>query len=222
MKFLRQTILSVTAVTALTTVSFAGGNILPPKIIPAPIVEPVVSTISPVPFYIGVGTVATFINRDPCPCTPNDPDIEDHRYGIVARIGWDYNQYVGVEARALKTFGNDVFSTTEHYGIYLKPQYHIADQMNVYGLIGYGETTVDYTNGVRSSHNVADGFAYGIGFEYDFGSDVSEGTYDRAFDGQGDQEKGWGLWIDFQHLLSDEFSMHTNLNIITVGVTYDF
>ncbi len=203
----------------LTANILAGGKNLAPA--PSPVI-PVPVEIDPIPIYIGLGAVATFINRDPCPCNPDGDDLEDTRYGMVARIGWDFNQYVGIEARALKTFGDDAFSETKHYGLYLKPQYHFADQTNVYGLLGYGRTEVDYTNGVLSSHNTSNGFSYGVGFEYDLSSDESEGDYHRAFDGQGDQEKGWGLWIDFQHLLSNDGPMHTDNNIVTAGVTYDF
>jgi OOP family OmpA-OmpF porin len=221
MSNVKKIMLSLTTVAVMSTQSMAGGKILAPAVTPVvPIVVP--TQINPLPIYIGIGAIAAFISRDACPCADDRSDIDDHRYGAVLRLGWDYNQYVGIEARALKTFGNDTFSATEHYGLYLKPQYHVADQVNVYGLLGYGKTIVDYDNGIKSSHNTSNGFSYGVGMEYDLGADMGEGNYARAFDGQGDQEKGWGLWLDFQHLLSDEGPMHTNNNIVTGGVTYDF
>ena len=81
---------------------------------------------------------------------------------------------------------------------------------------------IDYNNGVRNSSLKQNGFAYGAGMEYDLSADESLGEYARGFDGQGDQEKGWGLWIDFQHLLSNEGMTHTDSNIVTTGITYDF
>jgi len=221
MQKIRNIVLSLTAIAAVSTQSMAGGKLVAP--VEAPVVPIVVpSEVNPLPIYIGIGAIAAFINRDACPCSEDQSDIDDHRYGGIIRAGWDFNQYVGIEARALKTFGSDTFSTTEHYGLYLKPQYHVAEQANVYGLLGYGRTTVDYDNGIKSSHNPSNGFSYGVGFEYDLSTDASEGNYARGFDGQGDQEKGWGLWLDFQHLLSNEGPMHTDSNIITGGVTYDF
>jgi opacity protein-like surface antigen len=98
----------------------------------------------------------------------------------------------------------------------------MMDEMNVYGLLGYGRTTIDYTNGIMSSTLKENGFAYGAGLEYDLSSDESLGEYSRAFDGQGDQEEGWGLWVDYQNLLMDEGVTHTDSNIITTGITYDF
>ena len=221
MQKMKKIVVSLTAMAAVSSQSMAGGKLVAP--VEAPVVPIVVpSEVSPLPIYLGIGAIAAFITRDPCSCSTDQSDIDDHRYGGVIRAGWDFNQYVGIEARALKTFGSDTFSTTEHYGLYLKPQYPVADQANVYGLLGYGRTTVDYTNGVKSSHNPSNGFSYGVGFEYDLSEDASEGNYARGFDGQGDQEKGWGLWLDFQHLLSNEGPMHTDSNIVTGGITYDF
>jgi OOP family OmpA-OmpF porin len=220
MQKIKHLTLSLMLVTVAGTQSIAGGKLIAPANADvAPIVVPM---IDPIPFYIGVGAIAAFINRDPCACTGTGPDIQDHRYGGIVRAGWDYNQFFGIEARALRTFGSDTFSTTEHYGVFLKPQYHVADQMNVYGLLGYGRTTVDYDNGIISSHNPSNGFSYGAGIEYDLSSDISRGSYIRGFDGQGNQEEGWGLWLDFQYLLNNEGPMHTDNNIVTGGITYDF
>ncbi len=214
-------VFSSIAIIALSITSLAGGKAMSPvnsEVVP---IVPPVPVISPWPIYVGLGLLAVGIERDPCPCAPGD-NIEDHRYGGIVRAGWDFNPYIGVEARALKTFGGTVFSETEHYGIYLKPQYHVTPQMNVYGLIGYGNTKIDYTNGVKSSTTDENGLSYGAGIEYDFTADISEGTYSRMFDGQGDQEKGWGVWVDVQHLLSNAGAVHTDSNIITAGITYDF
>ena len=219
MKYVKQNLLSLAAVVALSTATFAGG-----KYVDAVEVEvaSIPTVINPIPLYLGVGMVATFIQRDPCPCTPNDPDIKDHRYGIVTRVGADYNQYIGLEGRYLKTLGSDTFSNMEHYGLYLKPQYHIADKVNAYGLLGYGRTKIDYTNGKMSSTLKENTFSYGAGIEYDLTTDETLGEYSRGFDGQGNQEKSWGLWIDLQHLLSNAGMTHTDSNIITTGITYDF
>ena len=215
---MKKTLMTVTALLGLTGIVYAGGGkaVAPAEAVVAPIPE----TVSPIPLYVGLGLLVSLIDRDPCPC--GGGDLSDRRYGGILRVGYDFNNYFGIEARGLKTFGSRVFSKVKHYGLYLKPQYHVTEQSNVYGLLGYGKTTVDYTNGILSSHNPKNGIAYGVGFEYDFGKDESEGVYGRAFDGQGDQEKGWGMWVDAQHLLSNAGPMHTDSNIITAGITYDF
>ncbi len=207
----------ITTIIALVISSHAGGKFVAPAVAA---VAPILPVVNPWPVYVGLGLVAANLDRNPCLC--GEAESEDLRYGGILRLGWDFNNYIGIEARALKTFEDDVFSETEHYGIYLKPQYHVTPQMNIYGLLGYGTTNIDYTNGVRESTTEEDGFSYGAGFEYDFGSDESLGTYNRAFDGQGNQEKGWGMWVDVQHLLSNAGAVNTTSNIMTAGITYDF
>ncbi len=209
--------ISALTVTALISTSFAGGKFIAPAVVP---VVPIAPMINPLPIYVGLGLVAVNLERDPCACANTETD--DLRYGSILRVGWDFNNYVGVEARVLKTLEDDAFSETTHYGLYLKPQYHLTTQMNAYALLGYANTTVDYTNGIQNSTTDENGFSYGAGFEYDFGADESFGTYSRIFDGQGDQENGWGMWVDVQHLLDDAGAVHTTSNILTVGVTYDF
>lgn len=216
---MKTVLFAVATMIAFTSTNYAGGKAVAPVMSE---VAPILTEVSPNPIYIGIGGIAAFIKRDPCYCTPNGPDIKDHRYGGIFRAGFDFNPYIGIEARALRTFGNNAFSKTEHYGFYLKPQYPITDKINVYVLTGYGKTTVDYTNGLRNCLVKKNGFSYGVGMEYDLSLDENLGKYSRAFDGQGDQEKGWGLWIDFQHLLNNEGITHTDSNVVTVGVTYDF
>jgi len=215
---IRKTVISIVTIMALGTSSYAGGKYVKPveaEVVPIPVV------INPLPLYIGIGLVVAGLSRD-CPCS-GDKRLKDMTYGVVGRLGWDFNQYIGIEARYLKSSLEDDFSKTTHYGLYLKPQYPITEQTNIYGLIGYGKTTVDYNNHAgRSSTLSKNGLSYGAGLEYDFGSDISQGQYDRAFDGQGDQEKGWGLWVDFQHLLYNEGVFNTDSNLVTAGVTYDF
>ena len=210
--------LSVMVVMTNTLCAGAAKMVAPAEAIVVPIPE----VISPIPFYIGLGVIASFINRDACPCDPSGEGLKDLRYGSMMRVGYDFNNYFGIETRMLKTYGSNAFSEVTHYGLYAKPQYHISAAINIYALLGYGRTMVEYTNGILSSNNPKNGFSYGAGFEYDFGKESGLGTYNRVFDGQGNQEKGWGMWIDVQHLLTHDGPMHTNSNIITAGITYDF
>ena len=210
-------IISLTTVIALTTTSYAGGKYIVPAV--APIV-PIPAVINPTPLYVGLGLITAGLSRD-CPCG-DGTRLKDTTYGGLIRVGWDITDYIGIEARGLKASLEKDFSETTHYGLFLKPQYHLSDAVNVYGLIGYGKTTVDYTCGGNSSELTKNGVSYGAGLEYDLFSDESLGQYSRIFDGQGDQEKGWGLWVDFQHLLYNEGVFNTDSNIVSAGITYDF
>jgi len=190
--------------------------------------------IDPNPFYVGVGAIWAGVSRDCIDPNPYCPDtrLKDSTWGGIIRAGYDYNQYFGIEARALKATLDSDWAETTHYGIFLKPMMPVGEQMNIYGLLGYGHTKV-ITDCAIQEKFTHDGFSYGIGLEYDLSDkeddyesykehadDVLE--FDRPFDGQGDQEVGWGLWIDWQNLLHDEGADKYKVNIISFGVTYDF
>ncbi len=185
-------------------------------------VEPVTTPVAPVfninPLYLGVGLLWSGTSVD-CPCA-NDDRKKETTYGYIARIGYDFNQYIGVEGRFLKASMDKEFAETTHYGIYLKPQYHIGDKLNVYALVGYGNTEIDFDCVTMNDYDDA-GLSVGVGFEYDMSKDKPVAT-SRAFDGQGDQEKGWGIWVDYQNFLNDEGDNNIKSNIVTAGVTYDF
>lgn len=210
----------------LTTSSlFGGGDIAP--VIP-------IEKIDPNPFYVGVGLIWAGVSRDcndPSEYCP-DTRLKDSTWGGIIRVGYDFNQYFGIEGRALKATLDSDWAETTHYGIFLKPMMPVGEQMNIYGLLGYGHTKVVTDCAIQETFK-HDGFSYGIGLEYDL-SDKEDDyeahkenewdvlTFDREFDGHGDQEKGWGLFIDYQNLMHDEGPNNYRTNIISFGVTYDF
>ncbi len=188
----------------------------------APAEAPIVPVLDVNPLYVGLGLLWSGTSRD-CPCA-DDNRLKETTYGVIGRIGYDFNQYIGIEARAFKASIDKDFAETTHYGIYLKPQYHITDRFNIYGLVGYGKTKIEcdhpsLTPGTKMYDE--SGLSVGFGFEYDM-SDDSAVAASRTFDGQGDQEKGWGIWVDYQNLLHNEGNSNIKANIVTAGVTYDF
>jgi OOP family OmpA-OmpF porin len=161
-------------------------------------------------------------------CGSSDCPYEDVTYGALLRAGYEWNQYFGVEARLLSTFwGADPLGgeKLQHIGIFAKPMYPIGDDFNIYGLLGYGwtKTRTELSGSLLPTVNQG-GFSAGLGLEYDLSSqsdDLDEDVnYDRIFDGQADQEKSWGLFVDYQRLLID--SNVPDLDVVSAGVTYDF
>ena len=190
----------VTALALASTFAFAGGSIAPVPVEPIPIiVEEEPSTI-----YLGVGPVYAQTERDGCKNGCGfAPSIKDGRVGGILRAGWNVTDYLGLEARALTTFGTEVFSKTTHIGLYLKPQMQIAEQLTVYGLLGYGNTQVEYE---KSTEDIS-GFSYGAGIEYDLDPE---------------EQAGLGIWMDFQSLLSKEGASNTSAHAFSGGLLYNF
>ena len=191
---------------------YAGDSIVEPESMVAAIPD----TINPLPFYIGLGVLWAGTSKDCRRCdyidgTPrpgNGFEIDDSTWGGILRLGYDYNEYIGIEARALKASLNGDFSETTHFGIFLKPQYPVSTQVNIYSLLGYGWTDITTEYCVSSEQEFEyDGFSYGVGLEYAL----------SGFTGS-----GWGLWVDYQNLMRDEGPNNHNSNIVSFGVTYDF
>jgi len=200
---------------------FAGGKGVMPAGEP---IEPVPELKNPIPVYIGLGLVWGKYDGT-CGVRPDCP-YEDVTYGAILRAGYEWNQYIGLEARALSTFWKDDplgGQKLQHYGLFVKPTYPVSEDFNMYGLLGYGVTKTK-TGGNKNLLELDDkGFSAGAGLEYDFSSkdDKDEDTrYDREFDGQADLERGWGLFVDYQRLLIK--SDVPDLDVVSGGITYDF
>jgi len=184
---------------------------------PAPIPVPIkpISNITPLGLYVALGLTAA---RYEPSCGCKGTGSVDKTAGVVVRVGYDFNQFVGIEARGIRTNWRSGGGKFKHIGAFLKPMYPVSRDINIYGLAGVAKTK---TEGVGRQLTDASGFAWGAGLEYDLGTDhAKEGRYSRAFDGYGDQEGGWGLFVDYERLLQKSGS--PDLDAVSVGITYDF
>ncbi len=210
---------SLVAVSLTATLSAGGKGVVEAV---APVVP--IEAIDPSPWYLGAGIVWAKLSG--CDLQPGC-EYEDVTYGGMVRGGYDYNQYIGVEARYIRTFleeGPEGGTPLAHAGIFLKPQYPVSERVNLYGLLGYGYTE-NLGNGARLNYFDSDwGFSAGAGIEYDLsdreGDRIENGDYDRAFDGYADQGKGWSVFLDYQRLLID--SDKPDMDAISLGLRYDF
>jgi OOP family OmpA-OmpF porin len=211
--------------------AFATGAVYAGKSV-VPAVSPVAEVEDYSAWYVGAGIVlGTYEGKCPEGCP-----YEDDTWGPMVRIGYDFNQYVGIEGRYLRSLwgeGANGGERFEHYGLYLKPMLPVGERFNLYGLLGYGHTRSINDGGNGNLPEISDwGFVWGAGVEFDLsdsqGDYIEHASYDRAFDGHGDQEKGWGLFIDYQRPWSDHDFTHNgrrgkvDLGMLSVGVTYDF
>jgi OOP family OmpA-OmpF porin len=192
-------------------------QVTPPAPVPIPVTPPpvVLKEIVPLGLYVGLGLTAARFDPD-CSC-PSPKGSVDKTAGVVGRVGYDFNEYVGVEGRGIRTNWKSNGGKIKHAGLFVKPMYPVSTDVNVYGLAGYAKTT---TQGSKRRVDV-EALAWGAGVEYDLGSDrAKEGKYNRTFDGYGDQEGGWGLFADYERLVQKSGS--PDLDTVNVGITYDF
>ena len=191
--------------------------VAPVVVIPTPVVKavPVLNNILPLGLYVGLGLSAARFDPN-CGCKTGKGDT-DKTAGLIGRIGYDFNEYIGVEARGIRTNWKSHGGKIKHAGLFVKPMYPVSEDINVYGLAGYAKTT---TQGSKRRVDT-EALAWGLGLEYDFAKDTpKEGRYGRTFDGYGDQENGWGLFADYERLVQKSGS--PDLDTANVGITYDF
>jgi len=227
--------LSVLALLASTNLIMAGGDlvevtpyeiediksaevveVLPPVkevVVQPPVVVAEPSSVSPI--YVGAGVTAARY-RTNCACKGSKSGV-DKTAGIMGRVGYDFNKYMGLEARAMYTSIKENGGKIKHVGAFVKPMYPVTNELTVYGLGGLAKTT---TVGTLQRTDV-NGLAFGAGLEYDFSDDKKkDAKYDREFDGIADQEKGFGVFADYERLYYKSGS--PDLDAVSVGLTYDF
>jgi len=173
--------------------------------------------ITPNGFYAGLGITGARYKKD-CYCGNGvKKKYRDKTSGLIARVGYDFNQYVGIEARGSKTNWQTDGSKMEHMGVYVKPMIPVSNKANLYGLVGVAKTKIKGS----LPHVDNEGLSWGGGVEIDLSKDTpKDGIYSRKFDGQGDQEKGVGLFIDYEKMINKSHA--PKVDAISAGVTYDF
>lgn len=103
----------------------------------------------------------------------------------------NYNEYVAFEGRYTSTFGDmDVTGSAfvpdgsherelSNIALYVKPQYPVTEEFNIYALLGYGQTTARLTD--------FDGFQWGLGAQYMFTQNMGAfADYTNLYDGDVD------------------------------------
>jgi opacity protein-like surface antigen len=135
-------------------------------------------------------------------------------YGITLIGGYYFNQYIGLEARYMRTLSDlDIDSsrpivtkndTLENVGLYVKPMYSITTGLAFYGLAGYGQSTYCNASGDYSEN----GFQWGLGAKYELANGV-------------------GLFVDYLDIYDDDNYDGLNVQDVqfsatTVGATYTF
>ena len=218
--------LSLVAILATSTFALAGGDIAP--------VEPVVEYVEPASevggFYLGLGYggMEAKLSTD----LFNINKTSDTFNQVMFQAGYKFNEYVAIEGRYY--WGTDDSSwnwydgqagaqilggqsvSADAWDLFVKPMYPVTDSMNIYALLGYGETSFDYSWGRSSNFGDTGGFAWGLGADYAFNDN-------------------WAIFVDYidqeDGNLNDFYlvngvlvpvNIDLDFNTWTVGVTYTF
>ena len=186
-----------------STFAVAGGDIVAVEpVVEVPVVEEVKELTG---LYAGLSYSCMQITTD-------TPDKEVMGNGMSALVGYNFHENVAVEGRYttslgdvnVKTWNTDIDQSWDmsNIALYLKPQYKMG-MVNIYGLVGYGQTTLDD----GTSYSV-DGFQYGGGLSADVHENVEifvdyRRLYDDAdFDGfavgQDVAANSWSLGANYK------------------------
>ena len=219
--------LSLVAILATSTFALAGGDIAP--------VEPVVETPyveeSTSAFYLGLGygSMSADLSTD----LFNINKESDTFNQVMLQAGYKFNEYVAIEGRYY--IGTDDTSwnwydgqvgeqllggqsvSADSWDIFVKPMYPVTDAFDIYALLGYGETSFDYSWGRSTNFGDTGGFAWGLGAAYNFSDNWS------VFVDYIDQEDGdlKDTYVTAAGLIVP-VNMDLEFETWTVGVTYTF
>ena len=192
--------LSLVALLAMSTFAVAGGDIAPVE----PVVETPMVEESTGAFYLGLAYGLGNMDRDRSdPAYSHNEDFNS----LMLQAGYKFNPYIAVEGRYWWTDEdswdnwNEDFSA-DSWGIYVKPMYPVMNGIDIYALLGYGDT--DPQIGGQGPDYDTDGFQWGLGISYDITDNIA-------------------VFVDYVNLYDDTNSGE-DLTIDTwnFGVTYTF
>lgn len=113
-------------------------------------------------FYAGFGiSVSNNIDYN------NEVKLEKKALGFVARGGYNFNKYLGVEIRGLILAIKDKSKRISHLGIFAKGMIPITEISNLYTLLGVGK---NYYDGFKNKNVIG----YGAGLEIEIVGDKKD------------------------------------------------
>ena len=197
----------IAAIAMATSMAVAGGAVAPVAVVE---VEPALTG-----FYLG-GSYAYADNEVTARYVEEGIEGTNNSFGLIA--GYNVNEYFAVEGRysflaeddyAFRQANVVVENVGEVDGsvwaIFLKPQYPVTPEFKVYGLLGYGETTLTADEDIVSEEGA---FQYGLGGAYSVTRNVEVfADWTRALDDE---------------FATDGFDLEGVSDLYTVGVNYKF
>jgi len=147
-------------------------------------------------------------------------EVESYYYGkdavigVTGKVGYNFFKYLALEFRGTKGVKDgDHLGLDYSYGLYLKPQYPINEDFNVYGLLGYAQTKITFDNevafnGISNNYTKQNDFTFGVGVDYNLNDN-------------------WSLFVDVMRLIDKETTQPegkyaSRVNAMTFGGLYHF
>jgi len=152
-----------------------------------PIVPAVVAAAKPLGLYVAGGLTDVAVRNLGTVNLFGDETTQDRQIGLTGRLGYDFMNYLGAELRGTYGIAKDSGNKFKQIGAYLKPNYDVTDDINLYGLLGGSKTNV----GVGSDT----GFSYGAGLDYDVSDKVSVFTDVVNYLKKSGTAAQWGLTL---------------------------
>ena len=207
---------SIVAIIALSSMSFAGGDIIEPVfeqetvvvpvepvVIPAPAPAPVVKAapvvVAPVVaealgLYIAGGITNIATRGDDRANLFSEENDQDRQLGLTARLGYDFMDNLGAELRGTTAVSKEDagYSSFKQIGAYLKPNFDVTDSLNLYGLVGASKANLANPADQDSKET---GLSYGLGLDYSMSDSVSIFTDVVNYMKKSDTDSLWGLTV---------------------------
>ena len=191
---MRNIVLSIGAVVALSSIVVAEGTTM--------YASPEESG-----FYLGVGIAATSASTGGSDIS-NVKNDQDRVGSVILQAGYELNKYFAVEGRYTTSIADEDKVEVSSVSIFAKPQFPVSESLSVYGLLGYGNVTMDGVNGAYADIDDS-GFQWGLGLDYEIANNTS-------------------IFFDYVSLASDFEGTFYNgkadvdTEQFTVGVSYKF
>lgn len=200
---MKKIVLSVSALAAMSSLVFAGGDIVEPVATAVPVVEELSG------FYAGLG-IAAVNTRDSDLSIEwfNSVERQDRLGNVTFLAGYNFNAYIAVEGRYTTSFTHDEDIEMDGWSLFVKPQYPVSEDVVLYALLGYGGVTLDGAKDLGVVDIDDSSFQWGLGVDYRVTENVS-------------------LFADYTWLASDMDGAYAGRNsadvdAITMGVNYHF
>ena len=156
--------LSLVSVVALSSLTFAGGDI-------EPIVEEPIIVEDNSAYYLGMGY--GYFDQSNDNIASSGDSVEFEADSVLLQAGYQYNKYIAVEGRYwigvgdIDQSGYNASTRSgdfDAWGLYVKPMYPVTEEFDIYALLGYASSSLDIDNGGSWD---TDGFSWGLGAQYE-------------------------------------------------------